>query len=96
MKDIALRGRKDVPQERVVNKLQDWVYDDVLGQFVMLPQVSVWRLLVGEARVWVIRCGLYWSGVSLSRADVITGVVFILCLILSRLRCRESYILPGG
>ncbi|XP_043194893.1 phytanoyl-CoA dioxygenase, peroxisomal-like isoform X2 [Amphibalanus amphitrite] len=39
MKDIALRGRADVPQERVVNKLQDWVWDDVLSQFVLLPQI---------------------------------------------------------
>lgn len=39
MKDIALRGRSDVPQERVVNKLQDWVWDDVLSQFVVLPQI---------------------------------------------------------
>ena len=44
MKDISLRGRTDVSQERVVNKLQDWVYDDVLSQFVMLPQVSVIRV----------------------------------------------------
>ena len=40
MRDISLRGRSDVPQERVVNKLQGWVWDDVLSQFVLLPQVS--------------------------------------------------------
>ena len=40
MKDISLRGRTDVTQERVVNKLQDWVWDDVLSQFIRLPQVS--------------------------------------------------------
>ena len=92
MRDISLRGRKDVSQERVVNKLQDWVYDDVLGQFVMLPQVGVCRFGVGEARVWVIRCWLYGIGVSGSTLDGIKTcvVVFTLCLILARLRCRKK------
>ncbi|XP_037067959.1 phytanoyl-CoA dioxygenase, peroxisomal-like [Pollicipes pollicipes] len=49
MKDIALRGRTDVTQERVVNKIQDFVWDDVLSQFVQLPQIlDVVEAFTGE------------------------------------------------
>jgi len=40
MRDISLRGRNDVTQERVVNKIQDFVWDEVLSQFVLLPQIQ--------------------------------------------------------
>ncbi|XP_064107739.1 phytanoyl-CoA dioxygenase, peroxisomal-like [Macrobrachium nipponense] len=39
MKDIALKDKKNVAAERVVNKLQDFVWDEVLSEHCLLPQV---------------------------------------------------------
>ena len=32
MKDISLKGRTDVTQERIVNKVQDIAYDDIFAK----------------------------------------------------------------
>ena len=39
MKDISLKGRKDVSGEMVVNKIQDFVWDDVLSEHSQHPNV---------------------------------------------------------
>lgn len=39
MKDIALKNAKNIPGERVVNKLQDFVWDEILSEHCQLPQV---------------------------------------------------------
>ncbi len=39
MKDLSLKDRRGLPQERIFNKIQDFVWDDVLSQFIMLPEV---------------------------------------------------------
>lgn len=39
MKDISLRGIQGVSGERVVNKIQDFVWDDILSEHCQLPQV---------------------------------------------------------
>ncbi|KAG0724155.1 Phytanoyl-CoA dioxygenase, peroxisomal [Chionoecetes opilio] len=39
MKDISLKGVKEVSGERVVNKIQDFVWDDILSEHCQLPQV---------------------------------------------------------
>jgi phytanoyl-CoA hydroxylase len=40
MKDISLAKNNTVSGERLYNKAQDFVYDEVLFQFCLLPQVS--------------------------------------------------------
>ncbi|XP_069946621.1 phytanoyl-CoA dioxygenase, peroxisomal isoform X2 [Cherax quadricarinatus] len=39
MKDISLRNVEGVSGEMMINKIQDFVYDEVLSQHFMLPQV---------------------------------------------------------
>lgn len=39
MKDISLKGVKGVSAERVVNKIQDFVWDEILSEHCQLPQV---------------------------------------------------------
>ncbi|XP_037797879.1 phytanoyl-CoA dioxygenase, peroxisomal-like isoform X1 [Penaeus monodon] len=39
MKDISLKGLKNVSGELIVNKLQDFVWDEVLSEHCMLPQI---------------------------------------------------------
>ncbi|KAK3856487.1 hypothetical protein Pcinc_037194 [Petrolisthes cinctipes] len=39
MKDIALKGLAGIPGEQIVNKIQDFVWDDILSQHCQLPQV---------------------------------------------------------
>lgn len=39
MKDVSLKGVQGVSQERVVNKIQDFVWDEVLSEHCRLPQV---------------------------------------------------------
>ncbi|KAK8380268.1 hypothetical protein O3P69_016704 [Scylla paramamosain] len=39
MKDISLKGVQGVSGERVVNKIQDFVWDDILSEHCQLPQV---------------------------------------------------------
>lgn len=39
MKDIALKDKKGIAAERLVNKIQDFVWDEVLSEHCMLPQV---------------------------------------------------------
>ena len=40
MKDISLKGIKDVSGERIVNKIQDFVWDEILSEHCMHPKVS--------------------------------------------------------
>lgn len=40
MKDVALAKIKNAKGERVFNKVQDFVYDDVLFQYCIYPAVS--------------------------------------------------------
>ncbi|XP_071518968.1 phytanoyl-CoA dioxygenase, peroxisomal-like [Panulirus ornatus] len=39
MKDVSLKDVKDVSGERIVNKIQDFVWDEVLSEHLMLSQV---------------------------------------------------------
>ena len=39
MKDLSLKDKKGLPNERVFNKIQDFVWDDVLSKYVCLPEV---------------------------------------------------------
>ncbi|XP_068204119.1 phytanoyl-CoA dioxygenase, peroxisomal-like [Palaemon carinicauda] len=39
MKDIALKDKTGVAAERIVNKIQDFVWDEVLSEHCMLPQI---------------------------------------------------------
>lgn len=48
MKDISLKGLKNVSGELIVNKLQDFVWDEVLSEHCMLPQV--WGICLG---IWI-------------------------------------------
>lgn len=45
MKDIALKGLSGVPGERVVNKVQDIVWDDILSEHCQLPKVRNFSLI---------------------------------------------------
>lgn len=40
MKDVSLKGVQGVSGERVVNKIQDFVWDDILSEHCQLPQVG--------------------------------------------------------
>ena len=39
MKDISLKDRTGVSQERLVNKVQDLAWDDVLSKYILYPEV---------------------------------------------------------
>jgi len=39
MKDLSLKDKKGLPNERIYNKIQDFVWDDVLSKYVCLPEV---------------------------------------------------------
>jgi len=39
MKDISLKGKKGVSGELIVNKIQDFVWDEVLSEHCLLPQI---------------------------------------------------------
>ena len=41
MKDVSLRGVEGVANEMIVNKIQDFAWDEVLSQFILLPKVLV-------------------------------------------------------
>ena len=41
MKDISLKGIPGVSGERTVNKIQDFVWDECLGSYSLLPQVRL-------------------------------------------------------
>lgn len=38
MKDVSFN--KDRPNERIINKIQDFMYDEVLFEYCRLPQVK--------------------------------------------------------
>ena len=35
MKDVSLKGKTGISNERIVNKIQDFVWDDVLSRYVV-------------------------------------------------------------
>jgi len=37
MKDVSLKDRKGLPNERVYNKIQDFCWDEVLSKYILLP-----------------------------------------------------------
>ncbi|TRY73198.1 hypothetical protein TCAL_16882 [Tigriopus californicus] len=39
MKDISLRGKSGYTNERVVNKIQDWVWDEVFSKYILHPHL---------------------------------------------------------
>ncbi|KAL7637425.1 UNVERIFIED_CONTAM: hypothetical protein RMT77_012153 [Armadillidium vulgare] len=39
MKDVALKDRKDMPPERVINKIQDFIWDEVLSEHCRMPEI---------------------------------------------------------
>lgn len=39
MKDLSLKDRKGLPNERVYNKIQDFAWDEVLSKYITLPEV---------------------------------------------------------
>lgn len=39
MKDISLRHNANISNERIVNKLQDFLWDDVLAEYAMFPEI---------------------------------------------------------
>merc|ERR1719427_86252 len=39
MKDLSLKDKRGLPNERVYNKIQDFVWDDVLSKYICLPEV---------------------------------------------------------
>ena len=39
MKDLSLKAVQGLPNERVYNKIQDFVWDEVLSQYIQLPEV---------------------------------------------------------
>ena len=34
MKDVSLKGKTGISNERIVNKIQDFIWDDVLSRYV--------------------------------------------------------------
>ena len=41
MKDVTLKDMKNVSGERVVNKIQDFVWDEILSEHCQIPQVRM-------------------------------------------------------
>lgn len=39
MKDLSLKDRRGLPNERIYNKIQDFVWDEVLSKYIMLTEV---------------------------------------------------------
>ena len=39
MKDLSLKNIKGLPNERVYNKIQDFVWDEVLAKYIQLPEL---------------------------------------------------------
>ena len=52
MRDVSLRGQSGVSNELIVNKIQDFAWDDVLSEFVLHPNVLV-RLRVATGSVFL-------------------------------------------
>ena len=51
MRDVSLRGQSGVSNELIVNKIQDFAWDDVLSEFVLHPNVLV-RLRVATGSIF--------------------------------------------
>lgn len=47
MKDISSvkRNQEEIPNERIVNKIQDIVWDDVFEQYFLHPQVIIFSII---------------------------------------------------
>ena len=41
MKDVSLKGKTGISNERIVNKIQDFVWDEVLSRYVKKLQVKM-------------------------------------------------------
>ena len=39
MKDLSLKDRTGLPNERIYNKIQDFCWDPVLAKYIMYPKV---------------------------------------------------------
>lgn len=39
MKDLSLKDRTGLPNERIYNKIQDYVWDEILGKYITLPEM---------------------------------------------------------
>jgi len=39
MKDLSLKDVTNLPNERIYNKIQDFVWDDILSQYILLPDL---------------------------------------------------------
>ena len=39
MKDLSLKDKRGLPSERIYNKIQDFVWDEVLSKYVCLPEL---------------------------------------------------------
>ena len=39
MKDLSLKDRTGLPNERIYNKIQDFVWDEVLAKYIQLPEL---------------------------------------------------------
>ena len=48
MRDVSLRGQSGVSNELIVNKIQDFAWDDVLSEFILHPNVLVNSTLVTQ------------------------------------------------
>ena len=35
MKDVSLKGKTGISNERIVNKIQDFIWDDVLSRYII-------------------------------------------------------------
>ena len=40
MKDLSLKDRTGLPNERIFNKIQDFCWDPVLSKYIMYPKVK--------------------------------------------------------
>ena len=49
MKDLSLKDKKGLPNERIYNKIQDFVWDEVLSKYITLPKLLDYvQCFVGE------------------------------------------------
>ncbi len=39
MKDVSLKGKTNISNERIVNKIQDWLWDEELSKYAKLPEI---------------------------------------------------------
>ena len=39
MRDVSLKNKTGISNERIVNKIQDYLWDDELSKFALLPEI---------------------------------------------------------